>query len=195
MSLSLQNVPRRFYTMSIIYDALPKTQRNREFITIQEALIQKKINHSHYFLIICTLLTVLIFGSAGFFTAFYWQKNHLYRNIKMNAMEGTKNPVDKTLQIPEHLWVTQATPPANIEPKPKSESVPMVAAAENPSVSQPVKLAEAKPVEMTNQNPQPVLPTVETKPIPQLTLNGVLISDKEKIALINNQPYKVGEEV
>jgi hypothetical protein len=125
--------------VSIIYEALRKTQRNREFrkLPTRERFAARNLDSLDKGLIALIFFLVLIVV-------------YLY--------------------LP-HLFKHHAAQEALIKPA-------AVVAAATPVVAQAEPVAIVAPVVTSN-----------------LVLNGVLLSDTEKLALINNKTYHVGDNV
>ncbi len=252
--------------MSIIYDALQKTQRNREYLRLQNSLTQSKPHRRNIKpMVLGSLLLTL---SAGGIAIYSFYGRPMSGNELRPAVTQT-HPRQQDVTPPSaHFWVTDGkrvtAPPqrALVQqslPVPASPVVAEVQAAQVPVTSSPVfpevqsarVSAQANPVFMKAQpspvpvqanpvfveaQPSPVpvqanpvfveaqpssvpvqaspvfvqvqpsqAPQVVAQPAPlpvnmalsssKLTLNGVLISGSEKIALINNQTFRLGDLV
>lgn len=138
--------------MSIIYDALQKTQRNREYLKFQNDLTEKK-SYRRLFKTLIVVIFILLgsLGAAvGAYTYFKQVKVPLKSQPHVTQPAQAAEP--RSLES-EHLWVTMA--PQNTGPR----------------------------VEAAIQEKS------------RLTLNGVLITGLDKIALINNQSFRMGDIV
>lgn len=85
------------------------------------------------------------------------------------------------------------------KPRPAPPSIGMVAPQPVPQVSQPVPETTQAPAPQLSQSAPPVLVQHPSLPIADyvgnLILNGVFETDQDKIALINNQSYHIGDTV
>lgn len=158
--------------MSIIYDALQKTQRNLSN--------KRKANFLHFtkynFSIIDVLLVILIVLMLGIAVFCYYP---MLKERFHHQQTAISKPIKQPLR----------------------PSLPKV-----PVMVQP-NIASIMPVALKNTGRDPfqmVAPSHISATLPaanltklnnKLVLNGVFISELEKIALINNQSYHVGEMV
>lgn len=227
--------------MSIIYDALQKTQRNREYIRIQTALTQKKSHRRNLKWMVLGGLILIIGGGVGAIVTFYGLPSKLVNKAQPVARSFAREPV-----ISNHFWVTDSK---KVTVVPASDSTPVSEpslALASDSDPDPILAQLPKAAAVTQVNPAPVVnevratpvltqapvmpvinevvttpvatqppvssPTVasvqslpvkpvvlqETNSLPsnsKLILNGVLISGEEKMALINNQVFHLGDLV
>lgn len=185
--------------MSIIYDALQKTQRNREYLRMQSGFVKKKSYRQHYIALGLTAGVVTLITAAYWSTLYFKPQpgslkmqpaikeqaqaapqHHLQQRPSRAQLQPQPQPQPQQPQTPQpqtqplesaHLWVTEnqnkTTPMVTVDPQTSPEL------AANPVVSQ--------------QEPAPYLN--------KLTLNGVLISDSDKTALINNQAFHIGDMI
>jgi hypothetical protein len=197
--------------VSIIYDALQKTQRNREYLRIQNALTQKTSPRRHLKWLVLGVLIVASGGGVGALSFYSLAIGNLpsfhlatktQPSVKTKMLAQTQKS-QKTVAVPPlTLGASQVAPPFS-----NRETTAPVSQTLAPVVSQVrPRQEEALPVsEQTPLPPPPFIthPVAEKPPIPEikpllstrLTLNGVMISGDEKVALINNQAFHLGDVV
>lgn len=196
--------------MSIIYDALQKTQRNREYFRVQNGLTQIKPHRRNIkWMVLGSLVLALGAGVGGVFSFFA-----LSRQPASNyhaAVKPAPAPAPAKSEIitqGAHLWVTDSRKTTETEPAaPVTTSlpVPVVAqAAPSPSLPQSAPTPDDDPLLLSTPpaQPQAAAPSPTSQPVvsgtliaSNLTLNGVLISGADKVALINNQAFHLGDVV
>lgn len=240
--------------MSIIYDALQKTQRNREYLRIQASIVSRKQKPQRFYLksVLLALFALLAGLGAGALVAVCvkpslmpWKFKSFYVLQHIKSQSDTvkaKVPLLASVQSSQ-APKTQPSTTAKVSVQPTQASTaaqpsttemvsvqPAQASTEAQSNTtemvsmQPVQASTTTPFNTTlaavSQAPsamphsQPLAKAVSpiiTPPVfpaaPQLqrpgnedqdlrnklNINGVLISGTEKIALINNQSYHVGD--
>ncbi len=163
--------------MSIIYDALQKTQRNREYLKLQNAFSQKPTERS-YIKPLSTVLAILITsGCIGVLSSIYWPFSH-----STSTRHSAAKPLTPSMQG-QHLWMTDATKSAQTNEQMVKAQMPVMASAPQPVVS-------------SSPAAQPTTTTLLANDVANaLTLNGVMITGAERIVLINNQPFHLGDIV
>ncbi len=177
--------------MSIIYDALQKTQYTRE----GKRKILAAVSDRRWMLLSIGLsLTVFLL----LFIAYFPQHNSSSHKASATKVVGKSanrlpNKMAKALQKPIPHVVKPSEPAQAALP-----ITPVLSTAEN-QPSQP----SMTPITPTTQTSQP--PVTNTAPMPPInfdmgynnnfTLNGVMLSNLDKIAMINNQAYHLGDIV
>jgi hypothetical protein len=162
--------------VSIIYDALQKTQQKREYVKLQSNYTQPKAQNRWVKPIGYALVLLLLSASTGALVAMYWPSAN-----KKELAESSAAEIAGRIRAPrpegEHLWVSNAinTNASN-------------AVSAHPTGIEPVSNTIVADV---SKSQQPDSLPFDTK----LILNGVLISGIEKIALINSQPFHLGDLV
>lgn len=195
--------------MSIIYEALQKTQRNRQTKNDITDTLSRRID------VIDMALIVIIM--ALLITVLYLYQSH--GNVRQRSSTVQKAVVQ----------ARSVQPVIQKSIQPVEQSVPQQQVAQQVIQSQPVQIAQAvaEPVVEQAEPSPPVVQVYESQPassqpieqdlssIPEtqtmdalsspattsaptsagLVLNGVLVSDDEKIALINNQSLHTGDSI
>lgn len=157
--------------MSIIYDALEKTQRNLSnkrklrFFYFQKSSIRIAI----FLLLFVMFLLIFVLARHDF-------NKHIKHPVHAKLTAVSSHPV---------IHNNHSTVPVMVEPT-ATAVLPLV--VQNTG-RDPFQYAE--PSHLTATLPTTNLGDLNGKFI----LNGVFISDNEKIALINNQPYHEGETI
>lgn len=157
--------------MSIIYDALQKTQRNREYLKISTHVPQVRRRHHHWRFMI---LGLFIMGISTFSGAMV---SICLRSSGITALQ---------LHHVHRSVVNSQIQPMVAQPSQERPVAPMTPAESDASPAAVLVNHQQSPV---------LLPTIveSQEQRTKWTLNGVLISGTEKIALINNQPYHLGD--
>lgn len=189
--------------MSIIYDALQKTQQNREYLRLQNALTHSKPHRRNIkWMLLSSSILMLSAGVVAIYS-FYGRSAIATVHPSVPAklvIQESKSPAplvvteSKTMKlVPE-----EAPQPSRMVTAPR----PLGAETETAAVSQSLppslpQLAAAPPPTQVIQvaSPSTIEPVNTVLTNSRLTLNGVLISGTEKIALINNQAFHLGDIV
>jgi len=181
--------------VSIIYDALQKTQRNREYLKFQNAITPHKPPRRNIKWMVLGPLFLILSAGLGALATFYWPAIDLVQRSQKAAQKPAvayrPSPIHQAVQTPR---IPSPVVPKPAEPQPlePQSSAHLWVTEATPSLG--ARMAESKPNEATQTTSmQHEIASAINQG--KFILNGVMISGAERIALINNQPLHIGDVI
>ena len=177
--------------MSIIYDALQKTQKNLEN--------KRGITHKKKTKWLDKVLLIVIVGLVGVNLVAYYPRlvaKHSATPIIKKVLPIKPSPVASPKVVPAPIQAV-VTPPTMPDTRPTPVNHPPVEQLFN----DPPKTTNQKILSIPASSPGnepssvPAATVNETPYQGQLMLNGIFVSDEDKMALINHQTFHVGDLV
>ena len=177
--------------MSIIYDALQKTQLNRESKRGTTKLPSSRAQWMDFSLL-GVIAVLLVMVAIAYYP----------RAVKHATVKPSQKPMAPVIQkvvmtsVQQPALIVRETIKPTIQPErrvvrfePKLKTHPPIENLFSPKIS-----TIDPPITFKLMQQQPVVASLpETEYRGKFILNGVFLSDDEKVALINNQSYHVGD--